>query len=637
MVDKTCGDFGPSAWEFKFKRRKIFGDLLFASSVVILLVSTSASTPTKAQQFSSIQAFGDSYADTGNLSAYLPPRLRSLLPLIYPTGRFSGGTNYVDTLSALLGIPQTSYAIGGAETGTTNTVAPGIPGFTQEWSNFIAGGGSFTPSDLLVINIGGDDARAYYQDGGSLAGVPAASAVSATQAMNGINALVGAGARTIVFTAGDVGQLPEAAAYPATAPVGSAYSQSYNSLMQQQLGALAATGVRIEYVDIGLLAAEIAADPARYGIANAGACPSACVGNSSFQNQYLFYVDGVHPTSAGFTIIGEYIVNRLNAPLTFSSQGDMGLMAPMSFVTNMSGRLDLFNAQPAPSTLQTMASANPVRNRISPYILVNGSIGSRDATSVSNEYDWNSTGGTVGIEYRLEPNAMIGAALNYADLKATQLDDAGSSSVKAYQFGLYGAWTGTNLFAQGIFSYGLLQYANDRPGVVSTITSSPSGSSIAAVVKAGYLFDAGARFRFGPIVGLIYLNARVNGYSETGDPVLTLALNNQTVEALIGSAGGQLRYAFPLGLRTINTFLNLTAENDFLGEDRVIQYNATSAPLIVNTWTIPGAPNKPYGRVSLGATMDAWTHVAVSFDISQTFARAGGNDFTGMGGIKLTF
>jgi len=615
-------------------RAKISGDLLFALSVVIVLASASA--PTRAQQFSSIQAFGDSYADTGNLPAYLPPRLRPLFSLLYPTGRFSGGTNYVDTLSALLGVPVTDYAIGGAETGTANTVAPGIPGFTQEWSNFIAGGGDFSPSDLLVINIGGDDARAYYQAGGSFAGVPLASATSATQAMDGINALVGAGARTIVFTAGDVGLLPEAAAFPTTAPIGSAYSQSYNSLMQQQLGALAATGVRIEYVDIGLLSAEIAADPARYGIVNAGACPSACIGNPALQNQYLFYVDGVHPTSAGFAIMAEYIDNRLNAPLTFSSQGDMGLMAPMLFVTNMSSRLDLFNA-PAPSTLQAKASANPVRSQISPYILINGSIGSREATSVSNGYDWNSNGGTVGIEYRIEPNAMVGAAFNYADLKATQLYDAGSSAVKAYQFGLYAAWTGTNLFAQGIFSYGLLHYANDRPGVVSTITSSPSGWSIAAVAKAGYLFDAGARFRFGPIVGLTYLSARVNGYSETGDPVLALALNDQKVEALIGSAGGQMRYAFPLGLRTINAYLNLTAENDFCGEDRIIQYSATSAPLIVNNWTIPGAPDKPYGRVSLGATMDAWSHVGLSFEISQTFARTGGNDFTGMGGITLTF
>src|SRR4051812_46080240 len=154
--------------------------------------------------FGVIQAFGDSYADTGNLIKIIGPQA------LYPTGRFSGGTNFVDTTSALLGIPQNNFAIGGAKTDTTNTVGPGIPGFTQERQGFLAAGKKISSSDLVEISIGGNDARQYYQTGGTLAGVQAAATNSATQALNGINALVGVGARTIVFTTGDVGQLPEA-------------------------------------------------------------------------------------------------------------------------------------------------------------------------------------------------------------------------------------------------------------------------------------------------------------------------------------------------------------------------------------------------------------------------------------------
>src|SRR6266849_10504485 len=79
--------------------------------------------------FTTIQAFGDSYADTGNLFKILGvPN-----PAAYPTGRFSGGTNFVDTTSLLLGIPQNNFAIGGAKTGTLqtatgNTVSPLLPG-----------------------------------------------------------------------------------------------------------------------------------------------------------------------------------------------------------------------------------------------------------------------------------------------------------------------------------------------------------------------------------------------------------------------------------------------------------------------------------------------------------------------------
>ena len=82
--------------------------------------------------FTTIQAFGDSYADTGNLIKAIGPIKIAGID-IYPTGRFSGGTNFVDTTSSLLGIPQNNFAIGGATSGPTNVVGPGIPGFTQEW------------------------------------------------------------------------------------------------------------------------------------------------------------------------------------------------------------------------------------------------------------------------------------------------------------------------------------------------------------------------------------------------------------------------------------------------------------------------------------------------------------------------
>jgi outer membrane lipase/esterase len=135
------------------------------------------------------------------------------------------------------------------------------------------------PSDLVEISIGGNDARFYYQNGGTLAGVPAAATVSVNQAMAGINALVGVGAKTIVFTTGDVGQLPEASK-PANAPaafIGSAYSQTYNAQMQAALAGIARAGVRVELIDVSLLGGLIRANPGLYGLTSAGACTAACL------------------------------------------------------------------------------------------------------------------------------------------------------------------------------------------------------------------------------------------------------------------------------------------------------------------------------------------------------------------------
>jgi phospholipase/lecithinase/hemolysin/uncharacterized protein YhjY with autotransporter beta-barrel domain len=599
--------------------------------------------------FGVIQAFGDSYADTGNLFKILgQPN-----PVQYPTGRFSGGTNFVDTTSSLLGIPQNNFAIGGATTGPTNVVGPGIPGFQQEWQGFVAAGKKIAPSDLVEMSIGGNDARAYYQGGGSLAGVNAAATVSANQALAGINALVNAGARNLVFTTGDVGQLPEAfsPALAPKAPIGTAFSQNYNAQMQAALAAIARNGVRVEMVDISLIGSLIKANPSRYGVANVGACPVACIGNTALQNQFLFYFDGVHLTSLGFTIVGEYIVNRLNAPLTIGPQADVGLSSAMGFASTIFGRLDTFretsgfaatmNSYAADMRVPYTKAPPPPRVAYNPwsfYMLANGAVSDRQATVASRGYNLDSVGGTIGTEYRINANAFVGGAFDYSNPKARLNNNQGTTEANAYQIGAYGEWANANLFLQGLATVGWQNYRNVRPGVVDFITSNPDGTSVVAAGKVGYLFNAPDKFQVGPIGSLLYARAKVNSFTEAGDPVLTLNVGEQTAETLIGSVGAQFRFPFWVAGKLISPYVNLTADDDFIGNGRIVQFGATSAPLIINNWNIANTnSHNVYGRVAAGVVAPVWNNVALTANLSQTFARTGGNDFYGNGGLKISF
>jgi phospholipase/lecithinase/hemolysin/uncharacterized protein YhjY with autotransporter beta-barrel domain len=611
---------------------------ILASALVLPISQASAQTV-----FTTIQAFGDSYADTGNLIKIIGPQA------LYPTGRFSGGTNFVDTTSSLLGIPQNNFAIGGATSGPTNVVAPGIPGFTQEWQGFIASGKTIAPSDLVEFSIGGNDARAYYRGGGTLAGVPAAATTSFNQTMAGINALVGAGARNIVFTIGDVSTLPEATGNPA-ASIGSAFSQNYNAQIQTALAAIARSGVRVELVDIAALGNLIKADPARYGLTSAGTCPVACIGNTALQNQFLFYVDALHLTSHGFAILGEYIVNRLNAPLTIAPQGDVGLSSAMGFASTLFGRLDMFrettgfastmNAHAADLKAYTKAPPPPpiAYNPWSFYMLANGAVSDRQATVAARGFNLDSVGGTIGTEYRINANAFVGGAFDYSNPKAHLFNNTGSTEANAYQLGAYGAWTNANFFLQGLATVGWQNYRNVRPGVVDLITSNPDGMSVVAAGKVGYLFGAPDRVQVGPIGSLLYARARVNGYTEAGDPVLTLNVGDQTAETLIGSVGAQFRFPFWVAGKIISPYVNLTADDDLIGNGRIVQFGATSAPIIINNWAIPNSnSHNVYGRVAAGVVAPVWNNVALTANVSQTFARTGGNDFYGNGGLKISF
>jgi uncharacterized protein with beta-barrel porin domain len=271
------------------------------------------------------------------------------------------------------------------------------------------------------------------------------------------------------------------------------------------------------------------------------------------------------------------------------------------------------------------------------YMQGNGGVSDRQATVASNGFNLDSVGGTIGVEYRLNANSFVGSAFDYSNPKATLFNNAGTTDANSYQLGFYGGWANAHFFAQGLATVGHQDFRNTRPGVVDTITSNPDGTTFVFAGKTGYLFDAG-KAQIGPIGGLIYAHARVNGFTEAGDPVLILNVGPQTAEALIGSVGAQFRMPFVVNGRVINPYLNLTAEDDFIGNGRIIQFSATSAPLIVNNWAIRnGTSQNVYGRVTAGVVAPVWNNVSLTANVSRTFARQGGDDFYGTGGFKVSF
>src|SRR4051812_26009897 len=144
-----------------------------------LIAVAAGSAPASAQQIDRIVAFGDSYPDTGNAFAlgYANPQALFL----YQTRRFSGGTNYIDTLASILHVPVENFAIGGAFGGSNNGTlcfdpfyAPGTSplcgkGLQYEVDQFLNVGAqsavfpnastTFTEHDLLAISIGGGSTR----------------------------------------------------------------------------------------------------------------------------------------------------------------------------------------------------------------------------------------------------------------------------------------------------------------------------------------------------------------------------------------------------------------------------------------------------------------------------------------------
>jgi uncharacterized protein YhjY with autotransporter beta-barrel domain/phospholipase/lecithinase/hemolysin len=614
------------------------------TALVTATALTLFAAPAAAQQVDRIVAFGDSFADSGNAIAIIlanpatPAATRTQLQTAYPTGRFSGGSNYIDTLSQILQVPVVNFAVGGATTGPVNNAFPGVPSLTQEVAIFgsnatppgtifpVAGG--FQPGDLLALSIGGNDARAYYtaNPAATTAQAAAAAGASVTNATNNVNTLVAGGAQTISFLALDASGAPDLLANPSARLLAQAFSNSFNTGFQTTLAGYASNGVIVHYLDGATVLANVVGNPTAYGITNIYCPPLApatptCLTNST---GYLFYGDGVHLTSSGFAIIAKYVAAQLAAPLTLQAPSEAGMNVGQQFGRTLTGRLDL--GAPRDGDMPEGLAAYIVGDSYSRTL--GGSPGNQP-------FDSDSVGVTAGIEYGFG-SGVVGLAGNYSKPRSDFGTGDAEVDSNSLQLGAYaGAGIG-GAFVQGYLGYGWDSHEIERAGVVDGMSAKPDGHHWIAGAKAGYLMGLGS-LRVGPVAGLDYAKVRVDGYTESGDPALTLNVGSTGYSSLRGNAGLEVRGDFAGGGIQFRPYAAIVAEKELSGGDRDVSFAQTTAPGIVNRFEFENVSRKIYGRGTVGASARIFEGINLDAGISMTSGKRQGNETSGHLGLKASF
>jgi outer membrane lipase/esterase len=137
---------------------------------------------------------------------------------------------------------------------------------------------------------------------------------------------------------------------------------------------------------------------------------------------------------------------------------------------------------------------------------------------------------------------------------------------------------------------------------------------------------------FGPIVALDYARAKVDGYTESGDPLLTLNVGNQTAKSLRGQLGLEVRAS----LAGIRPYAEVAAEHEFSGDGHLIQFAQTDAPLIINHWAV-SRDKDTYGRAAFGAAASVWGGASIDAAVTTTAGRHGGQETSVQVGLRASF
>ena len=561
-------------------------------------IATLFSVGAAAADFSDTFFFGDSLSDAGTFAPFLPPG----------TGRFTTnpGPVWSENLAAELGTDASPATVGGsnfAQGGARVTLQPGVPASNpltagaapvhRQIDAYLGSAGTADPDALYSVWAGGNDIfRATDPSLPESANPLGYTLATAGQLVGEIGRLKAAGARFILVpTVPDIGATPFGASVgPANSAGLTALAGAYN---QALLGGLAAAGIEVIPLDIFTLLREAGADPSAYGLANVslpacGAVASLVCTAADFivpgADQAFLFADGVHPTTVGHRIIADYALGVLSAPHAISLLAESPLHTRAAFVAAIHD--------------QTLLGAWSPRSGPNLWARLGGGELKFSSAAASPGASGDPADLALGVDTRLTPELVVGAAFGASSLDADFARDGGSYEQDERTLALYAGYRGGNFHATAVAAAGELDYDTKRAvalGPARRVTKgSTGGTSLSLGVLAGYEFAAGA-LRHGPIASLQWQRVRVESFTERDTGSTAMAFRGQQRDAQVGSLGYQAAY----DLGRLLPFARVTLDHDFEDEDRDVRARLVTLP--GNEFGLPAfEAGRSYGTVTLG-------------------------------------
>ncbi|MEM1433626.1 MAG: autotransporter domain-containing protein [Pseudomonadota bacterium] len=175
--------------------------------------------------------------------------------------------------------------------------------------------------------------------------------------------------------------------------------------------------------------------------------------------------------------------------------------------------------------------------------------GDRDGSSTVPGFDFDTVSLTLGTDYRVRENFVLGAALGYNQVNA-DFDAGGGVDVNSLTLSFLGTYfRGSSFYVDALASFGWsnvdttrqIRYTDALGDISRSARGSTDSNQFTAGLGTGYDFSKG-RWVFGPHLGINYADITVDAYQEEGATGLNLALPEAGVRSLTANAGLHLSF-----------------------------------------------------------------------------------------------
>ena len=262
-----------------------------------------------------------------------------------------------------------------------------------------------------------------------------------------------------------------------------------------------------------------------------------------------------------------------------------------------------------------------------------GDFVSVDSDANANGYNFTTGGVSLGVDYRLTDQVVIGVLGEYSHTW-TALQPSGSLDVNSGRGGLYATWSQHGFYLNGAIYGGYNNYASSRVGLAGLATGTTDGAELSTFISGGYDFHFGS-LTAGPTAALQYTYANVNGFGENGS-LAPMQIESGSANSLRSDAGFRLFYRWQIGKVLLQPSLKAAWEHEYL-------YSAL--PITAGFVGVPGStatffgPNEGHDSaiVSTGISVQWTSGLTLYANYDGQLGRKNYNSNAVTGGVRIGF
>jgi len=243
--------------------------------------------------------------------------------------------------------------------------------------------------------------------------------------------------------------------------------------------------------------------------------------------------------------------------------------------------------------------------------------------------------GMVGADYLNDSGFVLGGALT-AGIQSQDFSTGGGFDQDEQTMSLYSAFNHKQYWGNIVASYGLLQNAVTRSVKLGIFTDRNTGDadghSFSLAIRGGsdFKFDL---FTIGPVLGAVFQEVHVDGYTEYGTTGVTaLSFDSQTRNSQVSQLG--LRGSIELG--NWQPFAEATWNHEWNDEDRIVTSTLTSVSAPSYT-TLVAPVNSDWGNATIGASYEISSGIMIWGAISEIFGNPEETNYSCEIGLRISF